>query len=157
MTGTRPRRPKMPRPSLEDLRFQPRPDADIRLLAAVADLMHDLERFWISMERVESGRLDRLFGFPAVPRWAERALSSNARMMALRWEMDTHLDYRRSLPPATRDVYDRARDRICSTLDRRIWACTAVWYPVYVYLIDSDLSGVRAHPDVLVPAIGGSD
>jgi len=157
MTGAWTRRPKKSRPSLEDLRFQPRPDADIRLIAAVADLMHDLEQFWISMYRMELGRLDRLFGFPTVPRWTERALSSNARMMALRWEMDTHLGYLRSLPPATRDVYDRARDRIHSTLDRRTWACTAVWYPVYAYLIDSELSGVRAHPDVLVPAIGGSE
>ena len=108
----------------------------IRLLSALANLMSDLDEFWRQVYCWEMDRLKRLFGFPVIPAWTERALSGDALGLALRYQMDQEVGYLMSLPEDSAAVYRRAQDRIGKEHDSRSGACAAVWYPVFGYLVD---------------------
>jgi hypothetical protein len=116
--------------------LRPRQIDYIRFLAALAHLMSDLDSFWRERSHWELDRVQRLLGFPVIADWAERALSSEARAIALRYQLDSEVGYLRRLPKSSSAVYRRASDRISAEHERQSDACTAVWYPVFGYLVD---------------------
>ena len=116
------------------------PDA---LLAAVGDLMHDLDRYYSAARRGEYRLLKILFGFPIDPAWTERALSGAGRREALRWELNRHEAHVMAMPPETRAVWGRATERNRRKHEADQEACEQVWMVVYAYLLRHGLSDIR--------------
>jgi hypothetical protein len=118
------------------------------LLAAAGDLLYDLSRYYGAARASEYEMLKMLFGFPAVPRWTERALSKEARSAALRWELDLHVNHFRSMSPETGSAWDRARDRNQRKYEGEQEACDEGWMVIYCYLLHYGASDIRCHPDL---------
>jgi len=114
------------------------------LLAAVADLMHDLEWFWMTAQHHAYSRTDRLFGFPVLSggSWATRP-DGRARQAAMRAEKEAFVNYLSAMPDSSREIRGRARDRVSREYGPRADECVRVWFPVYEYLISNNLSHIR--------------
>lgn len=118
----------------------------VALLAATADLMHDLEWFWIRARSLSRSRLERLFGFPVRPggRWEEQP--PDVRHAVLRADMQAFAAHLRSMPDSSRRCWERATERCEREYGRRSEACTRIWVPVYEFLVANDLSDIRSRP-----------
>jgi hypothetical protein len=90
------------------------PVDDESLIISVADYMYCLgEHFARRMMAWEYSFIERLYGFPIIPIWSERALnSSDARQLALRYQIAGEIDYLHSLPESSRKIYHSAMDKI---------------------------------------------
>ena len=117
------------------------------LLAAVADLMHDLDCFWGTARWLAACRIDRLFGFPILPggNWSARP-DEQARQAAMRAEKEAYVNYLSAMPESSREIRRRAHERINCKYRPRSAECARVWVAVYEYLISSNLSHIRIRP-----------
>ena len=117
------------------------------LLISLANYMYYLgEHFSRSMLRWELSCIDRLYGFPCLPEWQERPISTEARVMALGSKIDIKVAYQNTLPESSRDSYERACDRITRKYKMLSSSCSVVWMPIYNRLIDTDCDMGNDYP-----------
>ena len=132
--------------TVETLTAEVRVLESIALLAAAADLMHDIGQFWVQAHGLARSRLERLFGLPIRPGGHWREQPPDIRRAALRADREAFARHLRAMPGSTMQAWERATGRLEREYGPRGEACARVWRPVYEYLVRHHLSDVGPEP-----------